>query len=275
MAPATATHTLQVDGYPLAFVETGAGAPPLLLVHGSLCDCRYWAPQMAPLGAGRRVLAPSLRHYWPEAWDGSGGDFTPARHADDLAVFVRALRTGPVHLLGHSRGGAVACLTALRRPELVRSLILAEPGLTPDEGDCSAAIDIDRAGFRKRALEHIRQDDTDAGLALFVDTVSGAGTWSRMLPALRQMMRDNAATLIGQAVEAAVCLNRHQAASLRMPVLLLGGAQSPQPYPAVLETLAQWLPRVQRVTVSNASHALNLWNPAGFNRAVEDFLGEH
>ena len=36
-------HVLRVNGYDIAFVEHGAGTP-LLLIHGSLCDLRYWAP---------------------------------------------------------------------------------------------------------------------------------------------------------------------------------------------------------------------------------------
>ena len=41
--------TLRVNGYDLAFVERGTGAP-LLLVHGTLSDYRHWAGQMAPFG---------------------------------------------------------------------------------------------------------------------------------------------------------------------------------------------------------------------------------
>ncbi len=53
-------RTLHVNGYGMAYAEHGTGAP-LLLVHGSLLDQRYWAPQMGPLGEDFRVVAPSLR----------------------------------------------------------------------------------------------------------------------------------------------------------------------------------------------------------------------
>ena len=67
-------RSLMLGGYALRSLDSGAGEP-LLLVHGSLCDCRFWRPQMQSLGQSRRVLAVSLRRYWPEAWDGSGGGF--------------------------------------------------------------------------------------------------------------------------------------------------------------------------------------------------------
>ena len=42
-------RTLHVNGHDMAYAEHGAGTP-LVLVHGSLLDQRYWAPQMGPLG---------------------------------------------------------------------------------------------------------------------------------------------------------------------------------------------------------------------------------
>ena len=254
----------------MPYVEAGQG-PLLLLVHGSLCDYRYWRLQMEPLAARHRVVAPSLRHYWPETWDGTGADFSPQRHADDLAAFITALEAGPADVVGHSRGGTVAYRLAQQHPQLLRSLVLAEPGLGAATAAGEAA-DVDRGGFRQRALTLIRDGDADAGLELFIDTVSGAGTWARMVPWLRRMMRDNAATLIGQAAESYDTVTAATALKLGKPLLLIGGAQSPAPYPAVLDALASLLPGARRQTIANASHAMNLWNASAFNQALETFF---
>ena len=125
-------RTLHVNGYDMAYAEHGAGAT-LLLVHGSLLDQRYWAPQMEPLGQHHRVVAPSLRHCWPARWDGAGDDFTIRQHVDDVAAFIEALGAGPAHLLGHSRGGHVAFRVAQHHPDRVRALVLA-PGARPGVG---------------------------------------------------------------------------------------------------------------------------------------------
>lgn len=267
---AASERSLRLDDYDCRYLEAGAG-PVLLLVHGSLCDYRYWRPQMQPLAARRRLVAPSLRHYWPERWDGEGGGFSPRQHAEDLAALIEALDAGPVDLLGHSRGGTVAWLLARQRPELVRSLLLAEPGLAL-RGQDRLAFEMDRGNFRQRARELLRAGEADAALTLFVDTVSGSGTWAHMVPWLKRMMTDNANTLIGQAAERYIEAAAEDAAKLDMPVLLLGGALSPPPYAGVLDALAQWLPRARRLTIGNASHAMNLWNPAEFNRLVLEFL---
>ena len=53
---------------------------------------------------------------------------------------------------------------------------------------------------------------------------------------------------------------------------MIGGALSPAPYPALLDTLEQWLPQSQRVTIAGSSHGMNLGNPRAFNGAIEAFL---
>lgn len=260
---------LRLNDYDLAWLEAGAGRP-LLLIHGSLCDYRYWAPQMQPLAARRRVIAVSLRHYWPEAWDGQGQGFSIGQHAADLAALIRALDAGPVDCVGHSRGGSVAYALAQAAPELLRSLVLAEPGLGV-AGSCEPA-DLDRGAFRERALQLLREQRADEALQLFTDTVSGAGTWARMVPAIKRMMRDNANTLFGQATETYAVVTAANALRWDKPLLLVGGARSPEPYPGLLRGLQRLLPGAQHVAIPAASHAMNLWNPAAFNQALESFL---
>src|SRR3546814_7569835 len=69
----------------------------------------------------------------------------------------------------------------------------------------------------------IEAGEVDAGLALFVDTVSGADTWRRMVPWFKDMVRDNASTLGGQATEHLAPVARGQVERLALPTLLIGG----------------------------------------------------
>lgn len=275
--PAPTPQTIDVNGYPMAYVETPAPADavgaPLVLVHGSLCDLRYFKPNMAPLGQRRRVIAVSLRHYWPEAWDGHDGTFSGEQHAEDLAAFITALDVGPVHVLGHSRGGYVALRTALLAPDTVRSLILADPGVEISGGPIQVPLDSERGNFRETALAAIEAGDIDGGLAIFIDTVSGPDTWRRMVPWFKQMVRDNARTLIGQVAEPRTPLPIDALGALHAPVLLMGGAESPAPYPDVLNALAHAMPEARRMVIQDASHGMNLANPIAFHRAVDAFLG--
>jgi pimeloyl-ACP methyl ester carboxylesterase len=123
-------QTLRVNGYDMSYLEVGDG-PPLVCVHGSLCDFRIWSSVLGPLTQKHRVIAPSLRHFFPDCWDGVGDTYSIAQHVDDVIGFIEQLNIGLVDLMGHSRGGHIAFRAAQRRPDLLRKLILAEPRLRP------------------------------------------------------------------------------------------------------------------------------------------------
>lgn len=267
---------MQINGYRMAYAEEGEGVP-LVLVHGSLSDYRCWAPQMAQLGQSFRVLALSLRHHYPEQWDGTGNGYTVPQHVHDIAEFIRALQVGPVYLLGHSRGGNVAFLVAHGFPDLVRSLILADPAIELDEPHGGpGASDIPQgpglAGDgRSRAVEMIRNGDIDGGLEMFIDAVSGVGVWQKINSRRKQAARDNARTLVAQMADRPVQVSDDMLSAVKVPTLLMGGEKSPAAYSEIIETLARRMPNALRHTVQGSSHSMNAENPPAFNAAVLAF----
>ncbi|MEU1519741.1 alpha/beta hydrolase [Streptomyces sp. NPDC005811] len=102
--------------------ETG---PPLLLVHGWGGDGREWSPHAESLADRFRVLVPDLRGHGRSEVPDHGN--TPAEMADDLAALLARLDTGPAAVVGHSMGGQVVNLLAVRHPALVRSVIALDP----------------------------------------------------------------------------------------------------------------------------------------------------
>ena len=72
-------QTLHVNGYDMAYLAVGQirdNRPPLVCVHGSLCDFRIWSCVLGPLSRKHRVIAVSLRHFFPEHWDGNGDTYS-------------------------------------------------------------------------------------------------------------------------------------------------------------------------------------------------------
>lgn len=268
-----------INDYELTCQIAGQGAP-LVLVHGSLCDYRYWQGQVEALSARYRVIAPSLRHYFPEQWNGEGAGFTTAQHVDDLLALIEQL-PGPVHLLGHSRGGNICLRVALAAPEKLLSLTLADPG-GDFADDVFSRVNIaapvsamERNQFRHEALTMIRAGEVEKGLQLFVDTVSGAGVWSRSSRQFREMASANAMTLVGQVADHPAPINHGQLSQVQLPVLLIGGAKSPEPFPRISQALQLTLSNARSVVIPGASHGMNVIRPAAFNRAVLEFVEQY
>ena len=259
-----------VNGYPMAYLESGAGAP-IVLVHGSFCDYRYWREQIGPLSASHRVLAPSLRHYFPEPWDGADSDFSFVQHADDVAAFIRALGLGKVHLLGHSRGGAVAIEVAKRHPDVIGTLILS---------DASARLDLaetvenrQATAFRASLFSELRatveKGDAEGGAARFLDRLMGAGAWSSLPRARQEEMLQNIWTTL---VDDPLPLTSD--ADLRafdFPTAIIIGEKSPPMYALLAAEMRKKAGFPAPVVIAGAGHAMNVQKPAEFNAAVLDF----
>jgi pimeloyl-ACP methyl ester carboxylesterase len=270
--------TLRVNDYDMAYLDIGQG-PPLVCVHGSLNDFRAWAAVLKPLSATRRLIAPSLRHYFPEHWDGRGGRFTMAQHVDDMIAFIEALALGPVDLIGHSRGGHLAFRLASRRPDLLRKLVLAEPGGTMDETLMPDGADTDggppAAGSGPdvaQASEKIAAGDLDGGLRVFIDGINGPGAWDALPAADRQMREDNAYTLLAQVNEGRQPFTKAEAQALSPPTLFVGGADTPGLLALVVRTLPEHVPNAKLAIIPDAGHAMFRQQPAAFCQAVIAFL---
>jgi pimeloyl-ACP methyl ester carboxylesterase len=268
--PADAVTTI-VNGYPMTHVRRGAGQP-VVLVHGSLSDYRYWTPQLTSPLPGFQLIAVSLRHFYPEPWNGDGDDFSIETQAEDLGAFIECLGVGAVHLVGWSRGGSVALGAAKTRPDLVKRLVLMEPVISSLLPQPSATGKPDPNRMRLEAVAaHYAKGDIEGGLQYFVDDINGLGTWMRRTDEQRQLARDNAWTLVRQITDTDA-VTRDDLRKMRMPVLLVGGERGPPFLAQTMDAAQTYLPSAARVTISNAGHLMNRDNPTEFNQALLAFL---
>lgn len=259
--------TLTVNDYPMAYVERGAG-PTLLLVHGAVSDYRTFAPQMTSLSPKLRVIAVSLRHYYPERWNGKGSHFSERQHAQDLIAFIERLGTGSVYLAAHSSGGLPAILLTQSRPDLVRKLVLMEP---PLKALHAAGAEDPRVPRWKETVRRFETQSVDAGLEYFIDDVVGPGTWRALAEDRRQAVRDNAWTIAGQLSDSAI-ISCADVAGLKVPTLLVDGEKTTPDNRNDLEAAHKCMPYAKRVTILNAGHVMHRQNSAAFDAAVLKFL---
>jgi esterase len=267
-------QTLPVNGYDMAYLEVGEGRP-LVCVHGTLGDFRTWSAVMGPLSKRHRVIAVSLRHFFPEHWDGVGDDYRMARHVADVIGFIEKLGGGPVDLMGHSRGGHIAFRVAQQRPELLRKLVLAEPG-----GELDITLDpvavtngaAERAARFAASAAKVADGDIDGGLKLFFEGIEGEGAWARLAAAPKQQLRDNASTLIGQVNEDRKPYTKAEAQSIMTPTLFVGGTDTKGSLPAVLRALAPQVPGARTTMISGAGHWMFEQAPEQFCESVLTFL---
>lgn len=100
------------------------GAPTVLLLHGWMASGGLnWFQAFEALGEHYRVLA--MDHRGHGRGIRSRRRFRLADCADDAALLLEQLGTGPVIVVGYSLGGPIAQLLWKRHPDLVDGLVLA------------------------------------------------------------------------------------------------------------------------------------------------------
>ena len=266
--------TIEVNGYDMAYQETGNGIP-LVLIHGAVNDYRVWTIQVPEFSKAYRTIAVSLRHSYPEKWDGGGNDFSVTQDASDVAALIKSLNLGKVHLLGVSRGGSIALTVASLNPEVIRTMILEEANMEP--------LMPETPEKQKRMAEaKARSDSVRAALAAgdpekaareFLASSSIA--WEKFPARPKQITLENIGTCIDSGERGNFSCSDIQ--KFNFPILVLGGEKSPKLYGEMNAVLRQCMPDIPAPLIIPTGVHLTMHrnNPEFFNKVLLDFLNKH
>jgi pimeloyl-ACP methyl ester carboxylesterase len=263
---------IELNGAQVAYAETGSGETVLLL-HATANSGAQWRSLTAALPPGCRVLAPDLYGYGEtDPWTGHG-PFALA-HEAALVNAVLASVDGPIHLVGHSYGGAVALRFAVQYPGRLRSLALIEPvafHLLKTDGPDQAVRPLFGEVMEIAALVARANANGDyrRAMARFVDYWNGAGAWAQTKPQLQAALARRA-TKVALDFCATMTESTPQAAygRIAVPTLVLCGSRSPRPTQRIAELVADSLPAGRLQTIEGAGHMLALTHKEAVNAAV-------
>jgi non-heme chloroperoxidase len=270
-APHSAAKARKVtaNGLSFAYIEQGSG-PPLVLVHGSVSDYREWDLQMRPLAKHYRVIAYSRRYHWPNVGPGPTADASVDRQVEDLAAIIRALGIAPAHIVAHSFGGAVALELALRHPEMVRSLVLEEPGVRsvlgelPDSPTSKAS-----QAVRAEMKEAFATNDPDRIVRTYAARVA-PGEFEKAPRNFREMLVANVAAFQLDYNARRSPFSCADAQRIKAPALVVCGGRSP--LQRIAEKTAECLTGAKFVRIAGATHWMQHDHAREFNDAVLSFL---
>ena len=239
--------------------EQGSGGTPIVFLHGVGSDKSVWAPQLAHFGRSRRAVAfdyPGYRDSDPAAEGTTRDDFAAA-----ILSALSGLEIDRAHVCGLSLGGVAAIAMHHLAPESCASLILADTFAVHPDGrgiyERSVAASADLRTLAEARVDILLAQPADPEIrSEVVETMAGI---------------DPAAYRIG-AEAVWLADQRDRARRIRVPTLVVCGAEDKVTPPALSRDLVELIPGARYAEIGGAGHLSNLEQPREFNRILEEFI---
>lgn len=116
-------RTITIAEHNIHYLAAGTGQPVVLL-HGGASDSRDWPPLMASLADHFSFYAPDIIGFGQSQRNGDG--YYLSDFIDFIEEFIISLGLERPCLIGHSLGGRLALGLTLKRPDLVRKIVLVD-----------------------------------------------------------------------------------------------------------------------------------------------------
>ena len=261
------------DAPSLHALRFGDHGSPVVFCHGLFGQGRNWTQVGKALAGSHRVTLLDLpdhgRSDWTDRWD----------YVEAADAVAEELDPGePVALVGHSMGGKVAMLVALRHPELVSRLCVVdvspvayrEAGEFPGYVEAMKSLDLGSISTRAEADAGLREAVPNDTVRAFLlqnlrraDGDASGWRWQMNLDGLG----DSLDSLRGWPEDALA-----DTAPYDGPVLWIAGAKADYVRADYAEAMERLFPKVRRVTVKDAGHWVHSEQPEIFLQVLGRFL---
>ena len=245
------------------FGDTSPATPPLVIAHGLYGSGRNWGVIAKRLSDTRRVITPDMRNHGhsPRADTQTYYDM-----ADDLAELITHIGE-PVDLCGHSMGGKAAMVLALRHPDLLRRLIVADIAPVAYSHTQShhiaamRAVKLDTLTRRSEAAEQLGAQGVEPALqSFFTQSLDvAAKEWRLNLDVLNSEMDH----IIGFP---------DITGGIPNPTLFLAGGDSNYVRSEDRPLIKSLFPAARFAKIPKAGHWLHADRPRAFEAAVRTYL---
>lgn len=260
---------ITVNGAKLHYDEMGSGPETIVFSHSYLVDRTHFYPQMQALRDRYRCLAYDHRgHGRSEVTEGG---YDMENLYGDAVAFIQGMDCAPCHFVGLSTGGFIGLRLGIRRPDLLKTLVLMDTSADAESKESLRQFKmltfvVRWFGYRPVVGRVIRLFLSKAFLTdpARKDEVA---EW-------RQRIRANnrkAMIKFGQGILARESVY-DQLGQIKTPTLVVVGAEDVPTPVARAERIAEKIPGAKLVVIPNAGHLCTVEEPDAVNAAIKDFL---
>lgn len=259
-----------INGAHIYYEIAGAGRP-LVMIHAGVADSRQWTGEFAHFASRFRVVRYDMRGYGRS--EPVEGEYNHLRDLEALLDYLRLDQ--PAILMGCSMGGSLAMDFVLAHPARAAALVMVcsnPSGLDLDIPDPEDLQEAEKA-YHAGDLDRVAEIETRVWF-------QGMGrTAGQVDPVMRQLAYDmtrlalaHDAKRLGKQVPHGHPLAAERLGELRLPVLVVAGAEDLPYFPAAAAYMQEHIGSARLVTLDGAAHLANLDRPQEFQRTVAAFL---
>jgi pimeloyl-ACP methyl ester carboxylesterase len=259
---------INARGINFYYEEDGDG-PPILLIPPAGSTAATWGTLAGDLAGAGRVIAYDRRGYTR-----SGGEVvrSAAEHTRDAAAVLEALQAGPAVVVGTSAGATIALDLAVRRPDLVRTVVVHEAAWRalrhPDTSGLGTLVRMQWLAWRGRYPEA-----AETLLRWVYSYREGGSAWDAFPATWRQTARENGRSVVADLKSSMGSYPRGQdLATVSAPVVCTYGSRSRSYMRPLTRSLARAIPTACVREIDGTAHAVPFDAPGTFAQVIIDAM---
>jgi pimeloyl-ACP methyl ester carboxylesterase len=256
------------------YYEVAGKGEPIVFIHGSFGDRRFWDFQLKALSKKFKVLRYDIRGFGKSALPKEEEFY---RDCDDLLALMNCLKIERAHVCGLSYGSFVAIDFALAYPQKCLSLIPIGPRVAGDDlAEYKASsdslrtiiaktIDLLKSRSRKEATDFLWAGDNI--LSKSVQSSAARDVLLRMgyeYSWWRHLHPSKRAYAFPEAIK--------HLSEIKMPTLVITAEYDLQICKQVASILAKEIPGAKLISIQDAGHIMNMDKPEQFNNTMSKFI---
>lgn len=261
--------TIKINNAEIYYEEQGAGSETILFSHGLLFSGEMFHKQVEKFKDRYRCMTFDFRGQGRSEVTKDGYDMDTL--SVDAAELVEKLNCAPCHFAGLSMGGFIGQRLAVRKPELLKSLILMETSADPEPAD-------NIPKYRK--------------LAFVARWLSMRLVVNKVMPIMfsKTFMQDESRAAEREHWKEKICANHRvgiknalegvvtrkpmydELDKINTPTLIIVGDEDTATVPAKSERMKERIKNSKLVVIKNAGHSSSIEEPEQVNKAIEEFL---
>ena len=258
---------IELDTITLSYNDFGKGEVPVIFIHGFPFNKNMWQPQMEVLKETHRVIALDLRGFGNSL--SNKEDLSITLFADDLILFMDALKIRKAVICGLSMGGYIVLNAVKRYQERFSAIVLSDTQCIADNDEAkkkrlSTIEEINQNGLENFATGFVKNIFSEYSLLNKPDLVKAI---------LNTILSTSPTTIMGTlralAERSETCSTLN---SINIPALILCGREDKITPLGQSEMMNKAIKNSAFHIINNAGHMSNLENNTDYNLYLKEFL---